>query len=59
MLAAELNMHAPASSKWNPNRVKAWLAEKVVITMTTKMIAEIDPAGELLGWMNEIKAMLS
>ena len=59
LLAAELNLHAPAHAKWGPNRVKAWLADTVVSTMDATMVAEIDPDGELLGWMNDITAMLA
>lgn len=58
LLAAKLNTLAPANSKWGENRVKAWLAESVVATMNADMIAEIDPNGEMLGWLNDINLML-
>jgi hypothetical protein len=59
LLATELNVHAPQHSKWKANRVKAWFAETVVRSMTESMVAEVDPNGEMLGWMNDISAMLS
>lgn len=59
LLAAELNQHAPAHSKWNQTRVKGWLAETVVPTMTAEMIAEVDPANEMMGWMVDIATMLA
>lgn len=58
LLAAELNQHAPAHAKWGQTRAKAWLAESVVSTMTAAMVTQVDPAGELLSWMNDIAAML-
>lgn len=59
LLTAELNQHAPAHAKWGQTRVKAWLAESVVSTMTPEMVTQVDPSGELLGWMNDIAAMLA
>ena len=58
LLVSALNMHAPQNAKWGSTGVKAWLAETVVSTMDANMLAEIDPAGEMMGWMNVIKAML-
>jgi putative ATP-dependent endonuclease of OLD family len=58
LLAAELNQHAPPHARWGETGVKAWLAESVVSAMSAAMVAEIDPSGELLGWMNDIDAML-
>lgn len=59
LLAAVLNQVAPPHAKWGSNGAKAWLAETVVPTMDAVMLAEIDPAGEMLGWMNDIKNMLA
>lgn len=58
LLSALLNAHAPQHSKWKPNRVKAWLANTVVHTMDVQMVAEVDPSGEMIGWLQEIRAML-
>ncbi len=58
-LTALLNAVAPANAKWSDNRVKAWLANTVVATMDPTMLALIDPAGEMLSWMNDINAMLA
>jgi putative ATP-dependent endonuclease of the OLD family len=58
LLAAELNRHAPQSAKWGANRVKAWLAMVVVPTMSAQMMAEVDPSGEMAGWLDSIKQML-
>lgn len=58
LLAAALNVHAPQHSKWKPNRVKAWLADSVVHTMDPQMVTEVDPSGEMLGWLNEVSRML-
>jgi len=59
LLAVELNQHAPQNSKWGPNKVKAWLAEVVVPSMDAQMLGEVDPAGEMRGWLNEIELMLA
>lgn len=59
LLSAALNAHAPQHSKWKPNRVKAWLADSVVNTMNAQMVAEVDPCGEMLGWLNEMSRMLA
>ncbi len=59
LLVAELNQHAPANSKWGQARVKAWLADSVVPTMTAAMIAEVDPANEMMGWLTDIASMLA
>lgn len=59
LLAAKLNTFAPDNSKWGPNRVKAWLAETVVAAMDARMLAEIDPNGEMLNWLNNINQMLT
>lgn len=59
LLAAELNIHAPQSSKWGSNKVKAWLAESIVPTMSLAMFNEVDPNGEMLSWMNDIGSMLA
>lgn len=59
LLAAELNQHAPQHAKWGSNGAKAWLAETVVPTMDVGMLAQVDPASEMLGWMNDIKDMLA
>lgn len=59
LLVAELNQHAPAHSKWGQTRVKAWLADSVVPTMTAAMVAQVDPANEMMGWMTDIAAMLA
>lgn len=59
LLAKELNLHASPSSKWGSGRVKNWLANNVIQTMDAQMIAEIDPAGEMIGWLNDIAVMLS
>lgn len=59
LLKAELNLHAPAGAKWGSNRVKAWLAEVVVPTMDAHMLGEVDPAGEMRGWLSDIELMLS
>lgn len=58
-LVALFNQSAPQNAKWGQQRVKAWLAELVVPTMTAKMIAEIDPQGETLGWLKDIAEMLA
>lgn len=59
LLAAELNLHAPQSSRWNDNRVKAWLASTVLPTMDARMLQEVDPANEMLGWLRDIEQMLN
>ena len=53
-----LNPLAPASSKWGQNRVKAWLAEAVLATMTPQMLAEVDPGREMETWLKDIDLML-
>jgi putative ATP-dependent endonuclease of the OLD family len=58
MLATALNLNAPQHSRWGSGRVKAWLAESVVQTMDRQMVKEIDPEGEMLGWLAEINKML-
>ena len=59
LLTAELNLHAPASAKWGHNKVKAWLADVVVPTMDADMLSQIDPAGEMRGWLSDIELMLN
>lgn len=59
LLVVELNQNAPAHSKWGQTRVKAWLADSVVPTMTAAMIAEVDPANEMIWWLSDIAAMLA
>ncbi|WP_186203968.1 ATP-binding protein [Burkholderia gladioli] len=59
LLAAELNLHAPQNAKWGHNKVKAWLAETVVPAMDAHMLGQIDPNGEMLGWLLDIEAMLA
>ncbi|MFS2036263.1 ATP-binding protein [Polaromonas sp. CT11-55] len=59
MLTAELNIHAPQSARWGHNKVKAWLADTVVPTMSSQMLAQIDPAGEMRGWLADIESMLA
>lgn len=58
ILVIELNQLAPASSKWGQNRVKAWLAEVVLPTMTPRMVAEVDPGREMQSWLEDIDIML-
>lgn len=57
-LVMALNPLAPASSKWGQNRVKAWLAEAVLATMTPQMLAEVDPGREMETWLKDIDLML-
>ena len=59
LLTELLNRSAPQNARWGPNRVKAWLAETVVPTMDAGMLAEVDPAGEMRGWLREIETMLA
>lgn len=59
LLTTELNLHAPANAKWGPNKVKAWLADTVVPAMDAQMIVQIDPAGEMRGWLADIELMLA
>ncbi|OQP84876.1 hypothetical protein IA54_017120 [Xanthomonas phaseoli pv. syngonii LMG 9055] len=59
LLTAELNLHAPAGARWGHNKVKAWLADVVVPAMDAHMLGEIDPAGEMLGWLSDIELMLA
>jgi predicted ATPase len=59
LLAAHLNTAAPAHAKWGQNKVKAWLADTVVASMDAVMLAEIDPAGEMYGWLNDIATLLA
>lgn len=59
LLTAELNLHAPPSAKWGHNKVKAWLADTVVPAMDAQMLGQIDPAGEMRGWMTDIELMLA
>ena len=59
LLSAVLNASSPQHAKWGQNKVKAWLAESVVPTMTAAMVAELDPNAEMLGWMNDINTLLS
>lgn len=59
LLTVELNRHAPQNAKWGPNKVKAWLADVVVPSMDAQMLGEIDPAGEMRGWINDIELMLA
>jgi putative ATP-dependent endonuclease of the OLD family len=58
LLAAELNQHAPAHARWGENKVKAWLAAHVVPAMTVGMVAQMDAAGEMKGWMDRIGEMI-
>ena len=58
LLAAALNLSAPQHSKWGTSRVKAWLASSVVHTMDAQMVTEVDPRGEMLGWLEELNRML-
>ena len=41
------------------DKVKAWLAESIVPTMSLAMFNEVDPNGEMLSWMNDIGSMLA
>lgn len=59
LLSAELNQHAPAGAKWGHNKVKAWLADAVVPAMDADMLSQIDPAGEMRGWLSDIELMLA
>ncbi|KWT66424.1 ATP-binding protein [Comamonas testosteroni] len=59
LLTAMLNVHAPQSSKWGESRVKGWLAATVLQKMDARMLAEVDPANEMLGWMRDIEQMLA
>ena len=59
LLTAELNQHAPQNAKWGCNKVKAWLADAVVPAMDAQMLGQIDPAGEMRGWMTDIELMLA
>jgi putative ATP-dependent endonuclease of OLD family len=59
LLAAELNLHALPSAKWGHSRVKAWLAETVVPAMDPQMLGQIDPLGEMRGWLADIESMLA
>lgn len=59
LLTAELNRHAPAGAKWGQNKVKAWLAHTVVPAMDSHMLGQIDPAGEMRGWLSDIEMMLA
>lgn len=59
LLTAELNLHAAPSAKWGHNRVKAWLADTVVPAMNAQMLSQIDPAGEMRGWLSDIEVMLA
>lgn len=59
LLTTELNQHAPQSAKWGHSKVKAWLAGTVVPAMDAQMLSQIDPAGEMRGWMTEIELMLA
>ncbi len=59
LLKEKLNSLNPNShDKWGQSRVKRWLAESVLPTMTSQMVAEIDPKDEMLGWLDDIRAML-
>gem|GEM_PF-2858338 len=40
------------------NNAKIKLADHVFLKMTATMIATRDPAGEVLGWLEEIKKMI-
>ncbi len=59
LLRDELNLHAPAGGKWGESRLKGILAEYVLPSMDANMLGEIDPAGEMLGWMLSIRTMLA
>lgn len=59
LLTAELNLHAPAGARWGHNKVKAWLADVVVPAMDAHMLGQIDPAGEMRGWLSDIELMLA
>ncbi len=59
LLVDVLNQSAPQNARWGQTRVKAWLAETVVPTMDARMVAEVDPESEMLGWLREIEAMLA
>ncbi len=59
LLTVELNQQAPPSAKWGHSKVKAWLAGTVVPAMDAQMISQIDPAGEMRGWMTDIELMLA
>lgn len=58
LLAAELNLTAPAHARWGENKVKAWVAEHVIPEMNPAMLAAVDPDGEMKGWMQHIARML-
>jgi putative ATP-dependent endonuclease of OLD family len=58
VLVLVLNQLAPASSKWGHNRVKAWVAEVVLATMTPEIVAEVDPGRERQAWLEHIYLML-
>jgi putative ATP-dependent endonuclease of the OLD family len=58
LLTTALNLHAPQDSKWGQSRVKFWLADKVVETMDAQMVLEVDPSGEMIGWLSAISSML-
>ncbi|MBE5314911.1 MAG: ATP-binding protein [Xanthomonadales bacterium] len=58
LLSAELNVHAPPNAKWGHNKVKSWLASTVVSTMNPRMLAEVDPDGEMRSWIACIEKMI-
>ena len=59
LLTTELNLHAAPGAKWGHNKVKAWLADAVVPTMDAHMLDQIDPDGEMRGWLSDIERMLN
>ncbi|RZS54899.1 ATP-binding protein [Sphaerotilus mobilis] len=58
VLSAQLNQLAPVGSKWGHSRVKAWVADVVLPTMDSQMLAEVDPDGEMKSWLEDIGHML-
>ncbi|WP_205125876.1 ATP-binding protein [Plantibacter flavus] len=44
---------------WNPNTAKKRLAMSAFPRMSSEMIAEVDPAGEVESWLRKIEATLS
>ena len=53
-----INTVAPQSNKWGENRAKEFLCSAATSKMNKDMLDEIDPNGEVIGWIREMKEML-
>lgn len=58
LLKERVNAVAPQSGRWNENGAKDFLCRVAAARMTRAMLEELDPADEVLGWLNKMGEMI-